>query len=285
MGNGLSPVSDILSGIIKNAQERNPVEEVDYIGEDGLVYCGKCNTRRQSRIVMLGNQVVVPVMCKCREEEVEKQKVLEKLENIKKLKKDSLIDEKFLSCTFDTIEVTKDNKRQLKICKRYAEKFDELFEKNQGLLLYGAVGTGKTHFACCIGNYLMDNLTTVYATSLVKILSQARAFKSNDDEEAYIRKMNRAKLLIIDDLGAESGSDYALEVVYNVIDSRYRTGRPMIVTTNKMLSDMQTASDIKYKRIYDRILEVCYPVEFVGRSWRMKEAANRFDEMKSLLED
>lgn len=96
--------------------------------------------------------------------------------------------------------------------------------------------------------------------------------------------MNSASLVILDDLGAERNTDYALEIVYNVIDSRYRSRKPMIITTNLTLSEMQNPPDIRYSRIYDRIFEVCYPVEFTGKSLRMKEAASRFDDMKSLLE-
>ena len=166
-----------------------------------------------------------------------------------------------------------------------AKKFDEMLAKNQGLLLYGDVGTGKTHFACCIGNYVMEHLSTVFATSLIKILQKAKSFRDADDEEAYISRLNYADLLILDDLGAERSTDYALEIVYNVIDSRYRSGKPMIVTTNLTLDEMRETPDLRYRRIYDRIFEVCYPIEFVGKSWRMKEAASRFDEMKSLLED
>ena len=47
---------------------------------------------------------------------------------------------------------------------------------------------------------------------------------------------------------------------------------------------MKGALDIRYARIYDRIFEMCYPMQFKGRSWRKVEAASRFDEMKKLLE-
>ena len=47
---------------------------------------------------------------------------------------------------------------------------------------------------------------------------------------------------------------------------------------------MQETTDIRYKRIYDRIFEMCFPVRVAGRSWREREAAKRFDEMKRLME-
>ena len=105
-----------------------------------------------------------------------------------------------------------------------------------------------------------------------------------EDGEKLIAQLNRAKLLIIDDLGAERGTDFALEKVYDIIDSRYRAKLPMLLTTNLELGMMQEATDIRYSRIYDRIFEVCYPVQFVGQSFRKAEAKRRFDDMKSFLE-
>lgn len=283
-------IGDAINSIVETAIKNNPPEDGDYVGEDGLLYCGKCNTRRQYRMKWLdGKDHLFPVPCKCREEEAQRQRELEvkrkEMERIASLKKNSLMDKKFESSTFDDIVVTPDNKKQVRLARRYADKFDELFEKNQGLLFYGSVGTGKTHIACCIGNALMEKLVSVFATSFVKILQKSKGFRNTEEEDAYIARMNTAKLLILDDLGAERGTDYALEIVYNIIDTRYRSGKPMIVTTNLTMSQMQEEDNIKLRRIYDRIFEVCFPVEFIGKSFRMKEAAKRYDDMAKLMEE
>ena len=279
----------ILRNIAAKQIAAHPPNEGDYLGDDGYLYCGKCKTRKQYEIEFDGEKHKVPSLCQCEKEKREQEEELERkrkrMERVQSLKKNSLMDTKFASCSFDTVAVTDENRRQIKVCKRYAEKFDDMLKRNQGLLLYGDVGTGKTHFACCIGNYLMENLTTVFATSLIKILQKAKSFRDAEDEEEYISRMNYADLLILDDLGAERSTDYALEIVYNVIDGRYRIGKPMIVTTNLSLQEMRETTDLRYKRIYDRIFEVCYPLEFTGKSWRIKEAASRFDEMKTLLEE
>ena len=117
-------------------------------------------------------------------------------------------------------------------------------------------------------------------TSFVKLMDM-----DNHDDESIIRRLNLADLLIIDDLGAERGTDYALEKVYNFVDSRYRAKKPMLLTTNLTLDQIKSTTDMRYQRIYDRILQCCYPVEFTGPSWRRREAAARFDAMKALLED
>lgn len=290
VGSSKSNLEDIAIRMINKKWQMHPAQQGDYIGDDGYLYCGKCNTRKEDEVVLgVGKPIRVPVCCKCETERQRKAEELEKkrkqMERIETLKKNSLMDKKFALCSFDTVTVNDDNRHQLKVCERYAEKFNEMLTKNQGLLLYGGVGTGKTHFACCIGNYLMEHMTTVFATSLVKILQRAKFFRDADDEERYFSRMNLADLLILDDLGAERSTDYALEIVYKVIDGRYRCGKPMIVTTNLTLSEMQDTADIRYKRIYDRIFETCYPLEIIGKSWRMREAASRFEDMKKLLEE
>ena len=278
----------LINSIASMAEAQNPQCKEDYVGDDGLLYCGKCHTPRQCSVRWIdGNMRKMPVRCKCRVEEdkieAERIKQLERIAAVKKLKVSSLMDEKFVECTFANIGENADNRRQIGICKRYVEKFREMLAKNQGLLFYGNVGTGKTLLACCIGNELMERLYPVFATSFIKILEQSKAFKGTE-VDADISRMNNADLLIIDDLGAERSTDYALEIVYNVIDSRYRAKKPLIVTTNLNIYDMRSAVDTRYKRIYDRIFEMCYPVEFTGKSWRTREAGNRFNEMKSLLE-
>lgn len=280
----------LLNGIIENAYINNPVEECDYRGEDGLLYCGKCHTPRETEISIEGRsgKLKVPIQCQCRQKAYdEEQKRIadaKRLERTAVLKIKSNMDLKYRNVSFDGLTETKYNARQIKLCKRYVDKFTMLSEKNQGLLFYGNAGTGKTHFACCIANALMDRCISVRVESFVKILEKAGSFASKRDEESYIESMCKAKLLILDDLGAERCTDYGLEIVYNVIDSRYRTGKPMIVTTNFTLDEMKHPSNIRLERIFDRIFEVCYPVEFSGPSLRIKKAAVRYEEMKKLLE-
>ena len=262
----------------------NPPVEGDYLNDDGLWMCGKCHTPKRKRIMLIDRETVVAVPCKCEKEAAEKEeaekKRAEDFDKVMDLKRSSIVDDKFGEASFDTCIVVDDNARQFRICQRYAEKFDELFEKNQGLLLYGNVGTGKSHMAACISNRLMSNLTPVYATSFVKLLEEN---PKNVDVPYIIGKMGKAQLVLFDDLGAERNTSYALELVYNLVDSRYRQRKPMIVTTNRSLEEMQSEPDIRFKRIYDRVLECCYPVLFNGQSFRMKEAAKRFDEMGKLL--
>ena len=90
-------------------------------------------------------------------------------------------------------------------------------------------------------------------------------------------------MLVIDDLGVERQSDFALEQVYTVIDERYKSGKPMIITTNIPLEELRNPADIRYSRIYDRILESCVPIQLGGPSRRKGLAGNKMKIARELF--
>ena len=106
-----------------------------------------------------------------------------------------------------------------------------------------------------------------------------------EDRNQFIHSLNRYSLLIIDDLGIERNSDFALEQVFNVIDSRYRSKKPLIITTNLTLSELNNTADIAHKRIYDRILERCIPVRINNRNIRQDNATANLKKTKKILLD
>ena len=91
-------------------------------------------------------------------------------------------------------------------------------------------------------------------TNFSKILNQMGAMYS-DERYRYIASFNRFSLLIIDDLGIERNTEYALEQVYAVIDERYKTGLPLIITTNLTISSSV-------------ILKMWHTPEFTAGYWR-----------------
>ena len=60
----------IIEAIIEKAQETANIVEGDYVGEDNLYYCGKCNTRKQTVVNMFGKTKIVPCICECRAAEI-----------------------------------------------------------------------------------------------------------------------------------------------------------------------------------------------------------------------
>lgn len=110
----------------------------------------------------------------------------------------------------------------MKLARKYVDSFPEMIRKSAGLLLWGDVGTGKTYMAACIANALIEQEYTVKMTNFATIINDLFA---SEDKNEYIECLMRCSLLIIDDLGAERSTEYAVENVFNVIDRRYRTGK------------------------------------------------------------
>lgn len=282
---GVSVFQNVFDMLVQKASY--PASEGDYVGEDGLIHCGICGKKKQCRveIVLQGKKVIrtPPVPCDCRQkvidEAVKREESIERAEKLKLLRSMSLMDKKFENLYFSSLQQTKFNERPLKIAHRYVERFDLMYQKCQGMLFYGPPGTGKSYLAAAIANELIEMQKSIIMTSFVKILDKTA------ESESLVDSLNQADLLIIDDLGAERETSYALERVYNVIDSRYRANKPMLLTTNLGVDELKNSDNIQYRRVYDRILEICYPVEFTGPSWRRKEAGTRYNEMLKLLEE
>ena len=163
----------------------------------------------------------------------------------------------------------------------YVECWEEMKAGNIGYLLWGMVGTGKSYFAGCIANALMEQEVSVCMTNFALILNDLAASYKGRNE--YIARLCSFPLLILDDFGMERGTEYGLEQVYNVIDSRYRSGKPLIVTTNLTLEELQNPEDTAHARIYDRLTEMCTPVRITGENFRKARAREKMEQLKTLL--
>lgn len=96
------------------------------------------------------------------------------------------------------------------------------------------------------------------------------------DRDSYMTSLTRPELLILDDLGAERNTSFGKERVFDVINRRRLTGKPMIITTNIPIVTMQKAASLDERRIYDRILEVCVPIRFDGENFSKSNAKHNF---------
>ena len=124
----------------------------------------------------------------------------------------------------------------------------------------------------------MEKEIPVRMTNFALILNDLAA--SFEGRNEYISRLCRYPLLILDDFGMERGTEYGLEQVFNVIDSRYRSGKPLIVTTNLTLDDLHNPEDTAHSRIYDRLLSMCVPVRFTGDNFRQETAKRKMESMK-----
>ena len=274
-----------IDGILDSLARQNHQtrQEGDYI-QDNLLICGKCNTPKECEVEVLGDIRKFGCICKCQSDlyraEQEQVKKREEFDRINRLRAQGIQDKGYIDWTFGNDDGS--NPAQTDKAMRYCLKWDDMHKDNIGLLLWGNVGTGKTYFAACIANYLISLGVPVLMTSFIKLTNALTGF--DEDKNAYIKSLNNYKLLIIDDLGAERQSDYMLEQVYNIIDSRYKNQQPLIITTNLSLSEIKEPKEIKYSRIYSRIIEMCVPIRFDGTDRRKEVSASKLEKAKKLFE-
>ena len=168
------------------------------------------------------------------------------------------------------------------MAKRYVNQWEQVKEKNLGLLFWGDVGTGKSFLAACTANALLSQGVTVMMTNFPRVLTRMGDLQFGERSE-YIASFSKFDLLVIDDLGVERSSEYTLEQIYAVIDERYKSNLPLIVTTNLTPKQLGSAHDVAHARIYSRILEMCTPVLLQGADRRRAISSNKRILTKQIL--
>lgn len=268
-----------LNNMIDSISQNVPKAENEYIGDDGLLHCAVCHKKTQTIVEFEGEKRRVRCICDCKQKELEAYKQAEIQAENERMRRRCFAETNMAGWTF-----ANDDRKNPKISnamKRYSDDFRDFKAEGRGLLLYGSVGTGKTYYAACIANALIDIGYSVLMTNFARLTNEIQG--RFDDKNEYIDSLNRYSLLIIDDLGAERKSEYMQETVFSIIDSRYRSGLPFIITTNLSAEEIKKNGDIGYSRIYDRILERCFPIEVKGESRRRQNLKNNFADVKERL--
>lgn len=245
----------------------------DYF-QDGILYCGQCNTPKQTKISVGGRIWTPACMCECEAQRFRaKQEKMEResaLDSVKRLRQMGFSDSEMKDCTFEKDDGS--NEKLSQVARKYVEIFAQMQMRGKGLLLYGSVGTGKTFMSACIANALIEKGHPCLVTNFSRLVNTLQGMY--EGRQRYIDDLKRFDLLVIDDLASERDTAYMGEIVQSVIDARYRTGKPLIVTTNLTANEMKHPEDIRRRRIYSRLFEMCIPVEVKGND-RRKDALKR----------
>jgi DNA replication protein DnaC len=117
--------------------------------------------------------------------------------------------------------------------RRYVRDIDANLDAGRGLWLMGDVGTGKTTLAMIVSMAAIDAGRSVAIYSLPRLLNLVRAaIETEAGMIGFLEQLAAVDLLHIDDLGAENTTEWVLEQLYTIVNSRYEDERAMIVTTN-----------------------------------------------------
>lgn len=143
---------------------------------------------------------------------------------------------RFAAATFDSYRAEKEpQQKALAKCRAYAEQFPANFRAGRSLLLTGNVGCGKTHLASAIVRTVVADHCRALIIPAGDIVSIARASmvpgSGYTDRDVAVH-LGSLDLLVIDEVGAQKGSEYELGLLHSIIDRRYQAVLPTVVISN-----------------------------------------------------
>lgn len=267
-------------GAVMAAAETTGDRENEYLGDDGLLHCKTCGDAVQTVIELpfLPQPRTVRCVCRCVTAEEERRKELDRLDGIERNRRKCFAGTDMIGWSFENDDRSRPELSDA--AAQYAENFREYLRDGRGLLFWGKVGTGKTYLAASIANKVVD---LGYTARMANFSQISDALQSTWEKDEYMQELLSFDLLIFDDLGVERKTEYMQEMVFKIIDARYRAGRPMIITTNLTSDELAKPGEIGYARIYDRILERCLPIKVDGHSRRREAAKKDWNDMRREL--
>jgi DNA replication protein DnaC len=170
----------------------------------------------------------------------------------------SVIPPKYRGVSFDRPPITDLDRNVVSAVRDYIESLEDNLGGGRGLWFMGDVGTGKTSLAMLASKAAIERGRSVAIYSLPRLLSRIRhTYDADTGEQSYddfIDRLTNVDLLHIDDLGAEKTSEWVLEQLYAIVDSRYEAERAMVVTTNLDPGALEEQIGL---RTVSRLVEIC----------------------------
>lgn len=241
--------------------------------------CPHCEQLVPKKILnILGIEKVIQPRCKCEAENDDKERQapvdLKAKRDIESRFSISSLGERFSDSTFDSFKPMEGTEKAYERCRDYAVTYNQ---QEEGLLIWGEYGNGKSHLVASIAHEIKSKGYTVVFQTLPELLERIRQTfndRSNRETEKQIMDaLLNCELLVLDDVGAEKVSDWVQDVLFRIVDGRYRKKKPILYTSNLKPSELK---DRVGGRIYDRMIETSIMVQNTATSYRMKIAEERF---------
>jgi DNA replication protein DnaC len=152
-------------------------------------------------------------------------------------------------------EISRVAPEQVRAVRRYVRDIDSNLDGGHGLWLMGDVGTGKTTLAMIVSKAALDAGRSVAIYSLPRLLNLIRgAIETEAGMVGFLERLAAVDLLHIDDLGVENTTEWVLEQLYSIVNTRYEDERAMIVTTNLRYEELITQLG---ERTVSRLVAIC----------------------------
>jgi DNA replication protein DnaC len=182
------------------------------------------------------------------------------------------IPRKYRDVAFDRFPVTAIERSVVDEVRRYCHDIDANLDAGRGMWLVGDSGTGKTTLAMLVSKAAIEAKRTTAIYSMPRLMAVLReAIESEDGLLGLLDRLATVDLLHIDDLGAEHRTDWVLEQLYSIVNTRYEDERAIVITTNNMPAELEEQIG---KRTVSRLVEMCGdPLPLFGTDQRMVYSA------------
>jgi DNA replication protein DnaC len=163
--------------------------------------------------------------------------------------------QRYRDVAFERFPVTEMPAPVVATVRRFTRDIHRNLDEGKGLWLFGDVGTGKTTLAMLVSKAGIAAGRSVAIYSLPRLMNVLReAIGSDDGKLELIDRLATVDLLHLDDVGAENGTDWVLEQLYSIVNTRYEEGRSLVVTSN--LDPDALAEQIGHRTV-SRLIEMC----------------------------
>ena len=156
-------------------------------------------------------------------------------------------------------------------CMDFAAHFDT---QKKNLLFFGKPGLGKTFLCHSIAKDLMDSGYSVLYITASELMDFVRNTKFGFDSGAAtpeeLSVLYDSELLIIDDLGTETASQFSSLVLYELLNRRLTDKKKMVISTNLEIDDL---TNLYSERINSRLFGNFEFMEFVGEDIRLMKVS------------
>jgi len=144
-------------------------------------------------------------------------------------------------------------------------------EKKSNVLFIGQPGTGKTHLAVALGLEALGRGHRVLFTTVWEMISDLQQSRADYSYEKRMKRYEKPKLLILDELGYRSLGEKTVEDFFEVVTRRYEKGS-IIITSNRALPEWDKVFVDKTltTAIVDRLLHHCHLITIKGESYRYR---------------
>lgn len=141
----------------------------------------------------------------------------------------------------------------LKVCQDYARDFDEHRRTGESLVLIGRRGTGKTHLATAILQSLLPAHVGMYTTAQDMVSMIRATWSGAGSTDAVMKVLYGVPLLVVDEVGVQGGTENEQNLLFQVLDHRYRERKPVVLVGNMRIAEMQQYLG---ERVHDRLREI-----------------------------